>query len=157
MEDEPVKGQRQVVLRVPADWSGRRAMDWARYVHSKTRPTTRSGTPLAQHRGGRLCKVTHIEAIEVARRFDTQLAAQRLEQRRARRLPRKLWIVEFDSWLKDGDEARFGTASSMWKLHLRSAIVGGELALASLDYQPRSRRRQRDLRSSLTCAVVRQH
>jgi hypothetical protein len=108
---------------------------------ARMRATSMFGEPfMPTTRGGGEIKATRAEAIAAAERFDEQYAAKLESSAGRRAVTLKLWLAEFDVWLASGDEGRFGTASSLWKLHLRDAVRRKKFLPATLAFRARKRR-----------------
>jgi len=142
VEEEPLTGQKQLVLRVPIDWSAKRIRDWTRLAVSRLRAARDLRGPLmATHRGGATIKATSAEAISAAQRFDEHYVAKLASQPGRRVVALKKWLKEFDSWVAE-NEASLGTASSLWKLHLRDAVRRAEFLPTTLAFRSRTRVRK---------------
>ncbi len=148
IEQEPFTGQKQIVLRVPVDWSIRRFDAWVRLTRARFERAEIRGEPLvAQSRAGRTPKLTRDDAIELARRFDTALSAEWARQTppRTEGMGRDAWIERFQDWLDRVGE-RHG-AERIVRMHVRPALDARDLTLRTLDVAKRAKVRRSAARS----------
>jgi len=142
IETEPFTGQRQIVVRVPADWSAKRSNDWLRRTIAQLRRASIHGVPLvATSPGGPPLKLTRTDALALVRKFD-----QWQRQRWANATPPRVdgmghddWIEAFQTWLENVGEKH--SAEHLLRTHVRPAIVSGELKLRTLDIALRASKR----------------
>jgi len=138
-EREPLTGQPQIVLRVPADWSKRRIDAWLRDALERLAHYKVRGDPVfPRSRGGRPRKLTRDEALALAHEFDEQLSAEWAKQTppRVDGMGQDDWIEAFQSWL-DRNDKPLG-AERMTRTHLRPALDAGDLKLRTLDVAKRA-------------------
>jgi hypothetical protein len=147
-ETDPLTHQGQILIRVPADWSGRRIAAWVAMVHARLQVASFQDVPLAKPKErGRPTKTTQAKAIELATAFE----AERMEQVRsgslheAPQLGVEDWIDAFQRWLDARGEAR--SAEHLYKQHLRAAVRRGALAIGSLAVSARRSPRGRTPRT----------
>jgi hypothetical protein len=133
-EREPITGQNQIVLRVPADWSTRRVESWVRLTRAKHEIASVQGAPLIpKPREGRTPKLTRKEAIALALMFDDGLTAEWAKQTppRVEGMGRVAWTDGFQEWLDRQQERH--SAERMVRTHLLPALDAGRLTLRTLD------------------------
>jgi hypothetical protein len=125
---EPVTGDKYLEIRVPAEWTAKTIVAALPYLRD---PSIFSGVePPSDTSGGRPQAVTPEEALELARRFDAQLAPTL----GGKRLAVKTWLAKWDRWLaRESGDAPRPRAAWLWRTTVKAAVETGTFVPAALE------------------------